>query len=241
MVTRFVSFKLGGEIMRDNCTRISKYDTTASMIKEYGIECQSNENLIATVLGIDCMNHGFEEVKAIFDGSHSLRKASKKTFKELTAIKGIGEKKAAAILAAFEIGRRLNKEIADERVDIGCSLAIYNYMKPFVQDLEHEELFGLYMDQNFKLKKMKRLTTGGITATAYDVQQFCKEAIVCNATVVALVHNHPSSSSFPSKADDTLTYRVSKACEVMDLFFMDHVIISSAADSFYSYHDKGKL
>lgn len=64
--------------MRDNCTTKSKYDTTISMVKEFGIECLSNENLLATVLGIDCMNHGFEEVKAIFDGSHSLRKASKK-------------------------------------------------------------------------------------------------------------------------------------------------------------------
>lgn len=228
--------------MRDNCTtNRNKYDTTTSMIKEFGIEYLSNENLIATVLDIDCMNHGFEEVKAIFDGSHSLRKASKKTFQELIAIKGIGEKKAAAILAAFEIGRRLNKEIAEQKTDIGHSLAIYNYMRPFVQDLEHEESFGLYMDQNFKLKKMVRLSTGGITATAYDVRQFCKEAILCNATIVAYVHNHPSCSPTPSKNDDRLTFELDKACKIMDLFFMDHVIISSRSDSFYSYHDKGKL
>lgn len=227
--------------MRDNCTRRSKYDTTASMIKEYGIECQSNENLLATVLGIDCMNHGFEEVKAIFDGSHSLRKASKKTFQELTAIKGIGDKKAASILAAFEIGRRLMKEKVEEITDLGSSFDIYNYMRPFVLNLDHEESWVLCLDQNFKLIKKVRISVGGITETSVDVRLICKEAIMCNATIISLVHNHPSCSSSPSKADDLLTLKTQKACQVMNLFFQDHVIISSKADTYYSYHDRGKL
>lgn len=227
--------------MRDNCTTKSKYDTTISMVKEFGIECLSNENLLATVLGIDCMNHGFEEVKAIFDGSHSLRKASKKTFQELSVIKGIGDKKAASILAAFEIGKRLIKEKAIEVVDIGSSLAIYNYMIPFVQDLDIEESYLLCMDQHFKLKKMIRLSVGGITETSIDVRLVCKEAVMCNATIIAIVHNHPSDSPYPSKNDDLLTMQIQKACEIMRLFFMDHVIISSRSNSYYSYHDKGKL
>ena len=43
----------------------------------------------------------------------------------------------------------------------------------------------------------------------------------------------------PSKADDMLTQKIAKACEVMRLFLMDHIIL--AEDGFYSYHDKGKL
>lgn len=150
--------------MKDNCMRVrSKYETTASMIKEFGVEYISNEHLLAAVLGIDCMNQGFEEVMAIFDGSHSLRKASKKTFQELTSIKGIGDKKAASILAAFEIGRRLMKEKAEEATNLGSSLDIYNYMKPFVQDLDHEEAYLICMDQSFKILKKVRIGVGGIT------------------------------------------------------------------------------
>ena len=90
--------------MKDNARTI-KYDSITSYAKEYGVEYLSNENLIASIIGIDPMLQGNEPIRKIFDGSHSLRKASKRTLQELTSIKGIGEKKATAILAAFELGR----------------------------------------------------------------------------------------------------------------------------------------
>jgi len=56
---------------------------------------------------------------------------------------------------------------------------------------------------------------------------------------VAIAHNHPSGSTRPSKDDDRLTERVKKACDVMRLFFADHVIVTDG--SYYSYRDQGKL
>ena len=187
------------------------------------------------------MLQGNEPIRKIFDGSHSLRKASKRTLKELTSIKGIGEKKATAILAAFELGRRFMKEKSQELIDLGSSLDIYNYILSYVKDLEIEESYLFCMDNDFKLIKMVRLSQGGISETAIDVRVVCKEAISCNAVIIALVHNHPSSNCFPSKADDAITYKIQKPCEIMRLFFMDHVIISSKSDQYYSYHDKGRL
>lgn len=228
--------------MKDNCMRVrSKYDTVTSMVKEYGVDYLSNENLLAAIIGIDPMRQGNEPIRQIFDGSHSLRKASKKTLQDLTSIKGIGEQKATALLCAFELAKRLMKEKAQEIVDIGCSLAIYNYMLPTMMDLEHEEMHLLCMDHNFKLKKAVRLSTGGITETALDVRILVKEACMCNASIIALVHNHPSCNCTPSKADDVLTCQVAKVCELMRIFLMDHVIISSKTKTFYSYHDRGKL
>ena len=66
-----------------------------------------------------------------------------------------------------------------------------------------------------------------------------KEAVLNNATILAVAHNHPSNNATPSKADEELTLKIYKACQIMRLFFMDHIII--AEDSFYSFHDKGKL
>lgn len=227
--------------MRDNSKKCW-YDTTATMIERYGTEYVSNENLIAAVLGIDIMNEASQPVRDLFEGSHSLRNlANKKTFDELVKVKGIGEKKAAALLAAFEIGRRLMKEEAEDITDLGSSFFIYNYMRPFTLDLDHEESWVLCLDQNFKLIKRVRISVGGITETAVDVRLICKEAIMCNATIIALVHNHPSCNPTPSKNDDILTMKLQKACQVMNLFFSDHVIISSKANTYYSYHDKGRL
>lgn len=77
--------------MKDNARTI-KYDSITSYAKEYGVENLSNENLIASIIGIDPMLQGNEPIRKIFDGSHSLRKASKRTLLELTSIKGIGVK-----------------------------------------------------------------------------------------------------------------------------------------------------
>lgn len=138
--------------MKDNARTI-KYDSITSYAKEYGVENLSNENLIASIIGIDPMLQGNEPIRKIFDGSHSLRKASKRTLRELTAIKGIGEKKATAILAAFELGKRLMKEKSQELIDLGSSLDVYNYILPYVKDLEIEESYLFCMDSNFKLIK----------------------------------------------------------------------------------------
>lgn len=152
--------------MKDNAKNY-QVDSIISYAKEYGIENLSNENLIASIIGIDPMLQGNEPIRKIFDGSHSLRKARKKTLQELTSIKGIGEKKATAILAAFELGKRLMKEKSQELIDLGSSLDIYNYILPYVKDLEIEESYLFCMDNDFKLIKMVRLSQGGISETPY--------------------------------------------------------------------------
>ena len=95
------------------------------------------------------------------------------------------------------------------------------------------------MNQNFKLIKTARISHGGISETAVDVRIIMKEALLCNATVVALCHNHPSNNARPSRDDDRLTERVKKACDIMRLHLLDHLIITDG--DYYSYHEQGRL
>ena len=226
--------------MRDCCKK-DWYQTTATMIERYGTNLVSNEQLLAAVLEIDLQNEANQPVADLFEGTHSLRKVSKKTFRELTKVKGIGNKKASAILAAFELGRRLLKEEAEKKTSLDNSLSIYDYIKPWVLGLDHEEAFLLILNQHFNLLKMVRLGVGGLTETSIDIRLIIKETCLANGTIIALVHNHPSNSPTPSKNDDQLTLKVQKACEVTRIFFMDHLIIGSDCKKYYSYHDKGKL
>lgn len=173
------------------------------------------------------------------DCDNNLNTLGKMTIKELTHYKGMGPAKAITVLAACELGKRRALDKIGSRPDLGSSLAIYNYMLPKMQDLDTEEAWVLMMNQNFKLIKATCISHGGITETAVDIRLLIKEAVLNNATIIAFCHNHPSHSPLPSKADDQLTLQIKKACEIMRLFFMDHVIITDGA--FYSYHDKGKL
>lgn len=207
----------------------------------YGFESLSNTELLSMVINrgagtIESMNQARQLMNV---ASGSLTALGKMSMYEMQVVQGIGDCKALAILAALELGKRKAMEKQGYRPDLGSSIAIYNFLHPMMADLQVEEAHLLLMNQNFKLLKHVKLSVGGITDTSVDVRRIMREAVMCNATIVALAHNHPSGSLYPSKDDDRLTTQIHKACEVMRLFFMDHVIITDGA--FYSYHDKGKL
>ena len=207
----------------------------------YGFESLSNTELLSMVINrgagtIESMSKARQLMNV---ASGSLTALGKMSMYEMQVVQGIGDCKALAILAALELGKRKAMEKQGYRPDLGSSIAIYNFLHPMMADLQVEEAHLLLMNQNFKLLKHVKLSVGGITDTSVDVRRIMREAVMCNATIVALAHNHPSGSPYPSKDDDRLTTQIHKACEVMRLFFMDHVIITDGA--FYSYHDKGKL
>ena len=95
------------------------------------------------------------------------------------------------------------------------------------------------MNQNFKLIKTELLSRGGLTETAVDIRLIIKSALLNNATTIALCHNHPSNNARASKEDDRITEKLKKACELMRLYFLDHVIITDGA--YYSYRERGRL
>ena len=108
-----------------------------------------------------------------------------------------------------------------------------------MQDLDTEEAWILLLNQNFKLIKAERLSSGGFTETAVDVRVIMKEAVINNATIIALAHNHPSGKTHPSRDDDMLTMKVSEACKTMRIHFADHIIVTDG--DYYSYREEGKL
>lgn len=216
-------------------------DKPREKLERLGASALSNAELLGILIGSGSTDESAVDLmkRILKDCDNNLNQLGKKTIRELTQYKGMGPAKAITILAACELGKRRALDKIGTRPDLGSSLAIYNYMLPKMQDLDTEEAWLLMMSQNFKLIKASCISKGGITETATDIRLIIKEAVLNNATIIAFCHNHPSNNPLPSKADDVLTQKIAKACEIMRLFFMDHVIITDGA--FYSYHDKGKL
>ena len=95
------------------------------------------------------------------------------------------------------------------------------------------------MNQNHRLIKKVKISGGGITETSVDIRLIIKEAVLANATILAVCHNHPSGNLSPSKADEELTKAIQRACELMRIHFMDHVIVTDG--QYLSFHELGKL
>jgi len=206
-----------------------------------GAEALSNAELLAILIGsgnkeetaVDLMK------RLLSDCGNNLATLSKKSLAQLMDYNGIGEAKAITILAACELGKRRETAEMPERRMFKSALDIYNHLWARMRDLDVEESYVLLMNQAYSEIKTLRLSHGGITETAVDVRLIMKEALLNNATVIAVAHNHPSGNTHPSRNDEMLTKKLSEACSTMRIHLLDHVIITDG--SYYSFREDGKL
>ena len=84
----------------------------------------------------------------------------------------------------------------------------------------------------------ERPDLGTATRIYVDIRIIMKEAVLANATILAVCHNHPSGNLSPSSQDDHLTKDIKRASELMRIHFLDHVIITDG--QYYSYHESGR-
>lgn len=206
-----------------------------------GAEALSTAELLAILIGSGTKRESAVDLmkRLLKDCDNNLARLSKMSIDELKHYSGIGEAKAITILAACELGKRRELSELPERRTFDDSKKIYEYLWPKMRDLDVEECYVILMNNGFKEIKTVRLSHGGITETSVDVRLIVKEAILANATIIAIAHNHPSGNVKPSRNDDNITRMVQEACRTMRLHLTDHVIIADG--DYYSYQENGKL
>ena len=216
-------------------------DRPREKLERLGAEALSNAELMAILIGSGSTKESAVDLmkRVLGDCNNNLNTLGKKTIHELCQYNGMGPAKAITILAACELGKRRQLEKAEERPDLGTATRVYNHMHPLMQDLDVEEFWVLLLNQNHRLIRKVRIAHGGISEVSVDLRIIMREAVLSNATIVVACHNHPSGSLCPSRQDDALTEQLKKACGVMRLHFMDHVIITDG--NYFSYHESGRL
>jgi DNA repair protein RadC len=223
-----------------NIKQWAEEDRPREKMEKLGTEALSDAELLAILIGKGSAKEDAVSLmkRILADCKNNLNTLGKMSIRELCHYNGIGEAKAISILAACELGKRRQMESPEERPDLGTATRIYNHMHPVMQDLDVEEFWVLLMNQHYRLIKKIRISHGGITETAVDIRIIMKEAVLANATILAVCHNHPSGNLSPSSQDDHLTKDIKRACELMRIHFLDHVIITDG--QYYSYHESGR-
>ena len=216
-------------------------DQPREKLRDKGPHALSNAELLAILIGSGTPGvSAVELMQTVLNGcKNNLNTLGKMTIRQLMDYKGIGEAKAITILAACELGKRRQAEAPEERPALETATKVYRHMHAKMQDLDTEEFWVLLLNQSYRLIKEIKIAHGGISEVTVDIRIIIREAVLANATILVVCHNHPSGSIVPSKADDTLTYSIKKACDLMRLHFMDHVIIADGL--YYSYHEEGKV
>lgn len=177
--------------------------------------------------------------RVLRDCQGSLNTLGRMTMNDLMSrYKGIGEAKAITLLAACELGSRRRREEVVEKRKIDKSSDANEYFSS-MRDLQLEECHVLMLRQNHTIIGEAIVSKGGITGTAVDVREVMRHAVMNRATAIVLCHNHPSGNLRPSHDDDNLTKRVDDACRVMNIQFIDHIIVSEIG--YYSYREQGRI
>lgn len=100
-----------------------------------------------------------------------------------------------------------------------------------------EYFYVLYLRRNNDVIGYRKVSEGGLSGTVVDIREILGVALKCGASNLILCHNHPSGNLNPSDQDIRLTKKIQKACQVMDLHCLDHIIITS--NGYSSLMDKG--
>ena len=219
----------------------SEEDRPREKLERLGAAALSDAELLAILVGSGSTREDAVTLmkRILNDCRNNLNTLGKLTIRELCQYNGVGPAKAITILAACELGKRRQMEKPEERPELSTATRIYNHMHPVLQDCDVEEFWMLMMNQGYRLIKKTRISHGGITEVAVDIRIIMREAILANTTILAVCHNHPSGSLRPSEADNRLTESLRKACDMMRIRFLDHVIITDG--TYYSYHESGRL
>jgi DNA repair protein RadC len=224
-----------------NINQWAEEDRPREKMERLGAQALSDAELLAILIGSGSSKEDAVSLmkRILNDCNNNLNTLGKKSIHDLCQYNGVGPAKAITIMAACELGKRRQEEKAEERPDVGTATLIYNHMHPLLQDKDVEEFWLLLMNQNHRLIKKMFIARGGISEVSVDVRLVIKEAVLCNATILAVCHNHPSGSLRPSHMDDDLTISLQRACQLMRIRFLDHVIITDGA--YYSYHEQGRV
>ena len=209
---------------------------------KYGFSTLSPAELFAIVIGSGSPGESVVDLcqRLLNDHDNKIYKIARLNYSDLAAMyRGVGEVKAVQILAAIEIARRFQNEKFDEGFQVLDPQAAYNYLRTFMLDKNHEEMWVLLLDRAKHVKGRAMVSSGGTSATVGDEKIILKHAITNLASSIILAHNHPSNNAHPSVQDDALTQRVKRACEAVGIPLDDHIIVCRGG--YYSYQQEGRL
>jgi len=151
---------------------------------------------------------------------------------EKIRLSGIGESRAIAIVAAFELAKRLPEMKGKTRIKIQSPEDIVSRFRAKLRDLVQEELWVFPLNAVNQLLEPKQVSRGILNSSLAHPRECFREAITQSAAAVVFVHNHPSGNPEPSQEDLAITRQLVDAGKIIGITVHDHIII--AGDRFTS-------
>ncbi len=142
--------------------------------------------------------------------------------------RGVGDVKAATVLAAVELGCRLARQTLTEGDLLDRPSAVANYLMLRYPDQDQEVMGVLLLDVRNRLIAEGDVFRGTLSRTAVEPRAILKAALMKSASGIILFHTHPSGDPNPSAEDLCFTRRMAEAGQLVGVKLEDHVILGAA-------------
>ncbi|WP_079480871.1 RadC family protein [Halobacillus salinus] len=219
---------------------VPKEERPRERLLEIGPSHLSNQELLAILIGSGTRKESVtdlaQRVLIHFEGLLLLKGA---TIEELTSIRGIGTAKAVQILAAIEMGRRMQQMKPVERYMIRSPEDGADFVMEEMRDLKQEHFICLFLNTKNQVLHRQTVFIGSLNASIVHPREVFKEAVKRSAASIICAHNHPSGDPSPSQEDIQVTRRLQECGKMIGIEVLDHLVIGDR--KFVSLKEKGYL
>lgn len=220
-------------------TRVPVADRPREKLARAGVEALGDNELLALVIGAGTKARGAltvaQDLIAAADGLSGLARLA---MGELEQVSGIGQSRAARVLAAVELGRRTLTRDVPERPRFMTPADVANYLRPRYGGFQVERCGVMLLDQKHRLIRTTVISTGTLDATVAHPRDVFRVAVAGSAASVVVFHNHPSGDPAPSTLDRLWTRRLDLAGEMIGIELADHIILGDA--TYFSFKEESK-
>lgn len=206
-------------------------------LMHYGVENLSNIDLISIILRNGVKDMNVKEISAnILKTVGNVNNLNNIGIRELSNIKGVGNIKAITILAAIELGKRVNSKEITIKMNLNSTEKVHNAFKRYFQNLKQEKLMAIYLDTKKRLIQYKIIFVGTLDSAIVHPRDIFNEAIKASASSLIIIHNHPSGDIAPSKEDIETTKKIIESGNMLGIPLLDHIITNG--EEYYSFYDE---
>jgi DNA repair protein RadC len=219
---------------------LAPHDRPREKLERLGSGALGDNELLALVLaGGSAARDALSLANELLERFGGLRGLTRATADDLRLVRGVGQARAAQVLAAVELGRRTLVREAADRPRLATPRQIAALLLPQYggRAVEH---FGIVMlDTKHRMLRVRVISVGCLDSTVVHPREVFREAAAAAAAAIVLFHNHPSGDPAPSADDLALTTRMVKAGAIMGIDVLDHVIL--ADQRYFSLAEAGQL
>jgi DNA repair protein RadC len=165
------------------------------------------------------------------------------TVAELAKEYGLGLAKASKLAAAFELGTRVAREQVRD-IPLDTPERIHEFFGPQLRHLTQEQVVVAVVDARLRHIGTNVVSIGTCSESTAHPREILRPVITRGAHGFVLIHNHPSGDPSPSRSDEMVTRRLVESSNLMQVHFLDHVIIgkpSPGRTPYYSFREAGMV